>query len=116
MAAQNASIVLVGLQSKRTYVVDVYAPDAAGTLLTFNPTGAAASTSPSTFRVPEDVVIRDLTIAASPTATNVALNINGAVIAGGVIRWANQLNTLPFRTPVNIPVKAGDFLGGTQAA
>jgi hypothetical protein len=116
MAAQNATLVMVGLSSKRTYLVDVYAPDAAGTLLTFNPTGAAAATSPSTFRVPEDVVIRDISVAASPTATNFTLNVNGSVIAGGVVRWANQLNTLPFRTPVNIPIKAGDFIGGTQAA
>lgn len=116
MAAQNGSMTLVGLQSKRTYIIDFYAPDAAATLLTFNPTGAAASTSPSTFRVPEDVVIRDLSIAASPTATNVALNVNGSVIVGAVIRWANQLNTLPFRPALNIPIKSGDFIGGIQAA
>jgi len=116
MAAQNATLLLYGITSKRTYTVDVYAPDAAGTLLTFNPTGAAASTSPSTYRVPEDVVIKDISIAASPTATNVTLNVNGNVIVGGVIRWANQLNTLPYRTPLNIPIKAGDFIGGTQAA
>jgi hypothetical protein len=116
MAAQNFSLTLLGIQSKRTYIIDGYAPDAAGTLLTFNPTGAAASTSPTTYRVPEDVLIRDLSIAASPTATNVALNINGSVIVGGVVRWANVLNTLPFRVPLNIPVKAGDFIGGAQAA
>lgn len=116
MAAQNASMTLYGLKSNRTFVIDVYAPDAAGTILTFNPTGAAASTSPTTFRVPEDVVIKDISIAASPTATNVTLSINGSVITGGVVRWANQLNTLPFRVPLQIPVKAGDFIGGVQAA
>lgn len=116
MAAQNGSMTLLGMSSKRTYVVDFYAPDAAATLLTFNPTGAAASTSPASYRVPEDVLIRDLSIAASPTATNVALNVNGSVIVGGVVRWANVLNTLPFRVPLNIPIKAGDFIGGIQAA
>ena len=116
MAAQNFSMTLLGVSSKRTFIVDGYAPDAAGTILTFNPTGAAAATSPTSFRVPEDVLIRDLSIAASPAATNVALNINGSVIVGGVIRWANVLNTLPFRVPLNIPVRAGDFIGGSQAA
>lgn len=116
MAAQNASLLLFGLQSKRTYVIDVYAPDAAGTQLTFNPTGAAASTSPASYRVPEDVVIKDVSIAASPTATNVTLTINGTVVPGAVIRWANQLNSLPTRTPLNIPIRAGDFLAGVQAA
>ena len=116
MAAQVGSMTLLGINSKRTYIVDFYAPDAAATLLTFNPTGAAGAASPSTYRVPEDVLIRDFSIAASPTATNVALNINGSVIVGGVIRWANVLNTLPFRVPINIPVRAGDFIGGVQAA
>jgi hypothetical protein len=116
MAAQNFSMTLLGMNSKRTYIIDGYAPDAAGTILTFNPTGAAASTSPTSYRVPEDVLIRDLSIAASPTATNVSLNVNGTVIAGGVVRWANVLNTLPFRLPLNIAVRAGDFIGGVQAA
>lgn len=116
MAAQNATLLLYGIASKRTYTVDVYAPDAAGTLLGFNPTGAAGSASPTTYRVPEDVVIKDISVAASPTATNFTINVNGNVIVGGVIRWANQLNSLPFRTPLNIPVRAGDFIGGTQAA
>jgi len=116
MAAQQATMLLYGLNSKRTYAIDIYAPDAAGTSLCFNPTGAAGSGSPTTFRVPENVVIKDISIAASPTATNVTLTINNSVIVGGVIRWANQLNTLPFRTPLNIPVNAGDFIGGVQAA
>jgi len=116
MAAQQFSMTLLGLTSKRTYVIDGYAPDAAATILTFNPTGAAASTSPTSYRVPENVVIRDFSIAASPTATNFSLNINGTTIPGGVVRWANVLNTLPFRVPLNIPIQAGDFIGGTQAA
>ena len=64
MAAQNASLTLYGLKSNRTFVVDVYAPDAAATILTFNPTGPAGATSPTTFRVPEDVVIKDISVAA----------------------------------------------------
>lgn len=115
MAAQLGSMTLLGIKSKRTYIIDFQAPDAVATLLTFNPTGAASATSPSSYRVPEDVLIRDMSIAASPTATNVALNINGSVVVGGIVRWANVLNTLPFRVPLNIPVRAGDFIGGIQA-
>ena len=115
MAAQNGSITLVA-RSGRTYVVDVYFPDAAGGLMGANPTGAAASTSPTQYRVPEDVVLTDLSVAASPTATALALNVNNATIQGGVLRFANCLNTLPTRIPMRIPLKGGDFLGGLNLA
>ena len=84
--------------------------------MTFGVTGPAASTSSSTWRVPEDITIVDITIAASPTATNVTLTADGAAVAGGVIRWANQINTLSTRTTLRIPIRAGSFLGGYQAA
>lgn len=116
MAAQNGSLTLLGLRTARTYVIDVYLPDAAGTIATFSPTGPAASTSPSSFRVPEDVMIKDFSVAASPTATNGTISINGSVVSGGVIRYANCINSLPFRIPLNVPVRSGDFIGITQAA
>ena len=116
MAAQNATLVLLGLRTGKTYSVDVYAPDAAGTLLTFNSSGPAASTSNTSYRAQEDCLIRDINVAASPTATNFTFTLNGNVVAGGVVRWANQLNTLPNRPIYAIPVRAGDFLGGIQAA
>lgn len=115
MAAQNGSMTLTA-RSGRTYIVDVYSPDAAGTLLTFSSTSAGASTSPSQFRIPEDCILTDLSFAASPTATAVALNVNNATIQGGVIRYANVLNTLPYRVPMRIPLKGGDFIGGLNLA
>jgi len=115
MAAQNGTLTLYG-KSGRTYQVDIYLPDAAGTIATFNPTAPAASTSPSSFRVPEDVMIKDISLAASPTATNGSITINGSVVIGAVVRYANCLNSLPTRVPLQLPVKAGDFIGISQAA
>lgn len=115
MAAQIGTMTMVN-RAGRSYQVDMYIPDAAGGLLGFNPTGAAASTSPTTFRVPEDVIVTDVSVAAAPTATAVAINVNGAAIVGGVIRYANVLNTLPYRVPLRIPVKGGDFIGGLNLA
>jgi len=115
MAAQQATLTLVG-KSGRSYSVDVHAPDAAGTQICFNPSGAAASTSPSSFRVPEDCLIFDVAIAASPTATGVVLYNNSGAIMGGALRYANQLVTLANRQKLNIPLRGGDFISGLQHA
>lgn len=114
MAASAGTAVFVGMKSRRTYNVDLYIPDAVATLLTFNPSGAAASTSPATWRAPEDVVLTDISTATAPTATGFILNANGAAVNGGSLRWANQLAANPNRIRVAIPIRGGDFVGATQ--
>jgi len=116
MAAQQATLTLLGAQSGKTYSIDVHAPDAAGTQLTFNPSGAAASTSPSNFRVPENCYIVDMAIAASPTATGVVMFNNSGAVNGAALRWANQLVTLANRQKLKIPLRAGDIISGLQHA
>lgn len=116
MAAQQATMILRGAQTGKTYVVDVHAPDAAGTLLRFNGSGAAASTSADSFRAPENVIIEDISIAASPTATGVVITRDGNTIVGGALRWANQLVTTVNRNKLTIPIPAGVFIGGLQFA
>ena len=113
MAASAGTLVLVG-KSGRTYTVDLYIPDATGTALTFSPSGLAASTSPATYRLPEDAVIVDISIAAAPTAVGAVFTVNQGVINGGTVRWANQLATLANRMKLKIGVSGGDFLGATQ--
>jgi len=113
MAATAGTLVLVG-KSGRTYNVDLYIPDAVATAVTFNPAGLAASTSPATYRVPEDVIIQDLSIGTAPTAVGCALAVNGAVANGGTFRWANQLQTLANRIKVRLAVSKGDFVSFTQ--
>lgn len=115
MAAINATMVLQGLRTGKNYFVDVYAPDAVATLFTFNPAGNAVATSNASWRAPEDVLIKDISATAGPTATSFTFTSDGAIIAGGVCRWANQLTSLPNRQPINIPIKAGSFLGAIQA-
>jgi len=114
MAAVNATIVLRGLRTGKTYSVDVYAPDAVATLFTFNSSGAAVAGSNSTYRAVEDCIISDISVTAAPTATGFTFTANGNVISGGVLRWANQLTSLPNRTQLSIPIRSGDFLGATQ--
>lgn len=112
MAAQAGTMICVGA-SGRTYSVDLYVPDAVATQLTFNPAGLAASTSPISWRVPEDVTIVDIS-GAAPTAVGFTLQANGAPISGGALRWANQLATLAKRAPLALKIRAGDFISALQ--
>jgi len=113
MAASAGTMILVG--KNRTYQVDLYIPDGTGTSITFNPAGLAASTSPATFRVPENVVVNEIILsAAAPTAVGATIQVNGAVVNGGTWKHANQLSTLATRMKFSIPVNAGDFISAIQ--
>lgn len=113
MAATAGTMVMMG-RSGRIYTVDLYIPDATGTFLGFNAAGLAASTSPTSYRIPEDCNVVDVSIGTAPTAVGAALSVNSAVVNGGAIRWANQLQTLATRLKLKIPLKAGDFIQFTQ--
>jgi len=115
MAAINATLVCKGLRSGKHYFIDAYAPDAVATLFTFNQTGNAVATSNNSFRAPEDLLLLDISATAGPTATSFTWTKDGATIAGGVCRWANQLTSLPNRKELNIPIAAGSFIGAIQA-
>jgi len=108
-SAQNGTMNLVG-KSGRTYSIDIYSPDAAATQWTFSANGSATSTSPSTLRVPEDCVIYDISIATGTAAVGAAISNNSGTILGGVVRYANILNTLATRQKLKIPLRAGDII------
>ena len=113
MAANAGTIVFLG-KSGRTYTIDAYVPDAIATFLTLNPSGLAASTSPSTWRAPEPCLLKDVSIAAAPTAVGAIMQLNNANANGGTIRWANQLAANPNRMKLNVPVQPGDFVSFLQ--
>lgn len=113
MAASAGSMVLVGASGK-TYTLDVYIPDAVATLLTFNPTGLAATTSPADWRAPENCMVTDVTTATAPTAVGGTFKVNSGVVNGGTFRWADRINTLSTRHRLAIPLQKGDFLSVLQ--
>lgn len=113
MAANAGTVVLVG-KSGRTYTVDAYVPDATATFLGLNSSGLAASTSPTTWRAPEECLLKDISIGAAPTAVGAILQLNNANANGGTVRWANQLAANPNRMRLNVPIRAGDFLSFLQ--
>ena len=103
MAASAGQLLAIG-QSGRQYTLDLYQPDAVATEITYNPSGLALSTSPTTFRFPENVFIRDISIVTGATAVGATFKVNGATINGGTIRWAVHLNTLNERPKLNISI------------
>jgi len=109
MAASNATLNIRG-KSGRTWSIDVYVPDAVATFAGFNATGLSASTSPTTFIVPEDGVIVDWVAVAAPTAVGFNIIRNSASQPGYTLRHANQLCTLAKRQEIYLPVNAGDQL------
>jgi len=113
MAANAGTIVLLGA-SGRTYTVDAYVPDTVATFLALNSSGLAATTSPTTWRAPENVTLKDISIAAAPTAVGAILQANNANVNGGTIRWANQLAANPNRMKLNVNIRAGDFVSFLQ--
>ena len=113
MAAQAGTIVLVG-KSGKTYTIDAYLPDATGTFLGLNASGLAGTASPTTWRAPEDCLIKDVSIGTAPTAVGTILQRNNANENGATLRWANQLAANPNRMKLNIPIYAGDFVGFVQ--
>lgn len=115
MAAQNANLVLIA-PSGKTYNIDVYLPDAAGTYASFNANGPATSTSKDWILVPENCILYDFSLATSPTATNATVWIDNATQYGMVFRYANQLTSLPNRQRFRIPLMKGQQLQLVQAA
>lgn len=113
MADSAGTAVFIG-KSGRTYAIDLFIPDAVATLLTFNPAGLSVSTSPDTYRVPEDCILVDITTATAPTAVGGALKVNSGVVNGGTFRWADRLNTLSTRARFNVPIRSGDFISILQ--
>jgi len=114
MAATAGTMTCVGLNSGRTYLVDLYIPDATATLITFNPAGLAASTSPSTWRAPEDIMITDISDSGAPTAVGMVLQVNGAPVNGGALRHANLVYSSPNRPKLALPIRGGDFVSALQ--
>lgn len=113
MAASAGTAVLLG-KSQRVYTIDLYIPDATATKLGFNSAGLASTASATTYRIPEDCVLVDISIGTAPTAVGAALSVNSGVVNGGAIRWANQLQTLANRLKLKVPLRAGDFIEYTQ--
>ena len=114
MAASAGTLVMIDRADGTIYTVDLYVPDATATKIGFNPSGLAGTASATSYRVPANVNIVDISVAAAPTAVGAALTVNSAVRNGGAVRWSNQLSTLATRLKQKVPLNKGDFIEYTQ--
>lgn len=96
--------------------VDIYISDVVNAPVNFDSGNGAAATSETFWNAPANGAITDLSIATGLTDTT-----KGGFVIGGsrtktTVRWANHINTLAFRTPLNIPCGAGEAIGMVQLA
>jgi len=109
-------MMLRGLSTGKSYAVDCYVADVVGTAVKFDAGSGATANSLPYWKVPEDCVLYDFSIATGNTVT-VALipTADGAIIPGVRLRTANFLNTLAFRPTLAIGFKRGTNLGAIEA-
>jgi len=105
-----------GLQTKKTYAVDMYISDVIAAPATWDNGSGATASSLQFWKAPEDCVLVDLSIATGPTVmTTLVPTSNGGQLTGQRFRIANFLNTLAFRPAVKIGFKGGSNVGFLQA-
>jgi len=105
-----------GLQTGRTYAVDIYISDVVAAAVTFDSGSGAGTASLSYWKAPENVVLYDASIASGPTVmTTIILTADAAQIGGNRLRIANFLNSLSARPVLSVGFKAGTNIGAVQA-
>lgn len=115
-APQNATATFRG-QSGKLYTIDQYLSDVANAYTTFNPNGSAGTATLQYWVAPENVTLVDFSIVTGMTDTKgITWLESGAIKAGSSLRYANQLNTLPFRPALSIQFRQGSLVGAQQFA
>ena len=110
-AAQNGSFSFLGASGK-TYVIDAYFADtAAGTLVTFNPSGLAVAGSSAYWRPPEPVTLIDFAMHAGTTQTGIILTQDSAIKNGAVLKFIPFLDTIANRPRLAISFPATSLIG-----
>lgn len=115
-APRYGTLFYQGVQTQRTYAIDVYISDVVGASMNFD-SGSGASASSDTFWIaPENVVLTDFSVATGLTdTTKISINANG-VQTGNRLRYANHLNSLNNRPKLYVPFRAGTKIACSQEA
>jgi len=111
----TGTMMLRGLASGKSYAVDTYIADVSNSAVRFDSGSGASATSLQYWKVPEDCVLYDMSLATGPTVIfKLVLTSDGAVIPGINLRIANFLNTLAFRPTLAVGFKRGSNLGAIE--
>ena len=115
-APQSGTLFFKGVQTGRTYAVDIYVSDVVANSINFDSGSGASSGSDSFWIAPENVILNDLSIVTGLTdTTKISINANG-VQTGNRLRYANHLNTLNNRPVLGVPFRAGSKIACSQEA
>jgi len=116
-APQYATAIFLGLQTGKTYAVDMYLSDVANADVNWDSGNGAGASSLTYWKAPENVVFQDLAINTGMTdTTNIALTSDGAQIPGARLRFAQHVNTIATRPKLQIGFKMGSNVGAIQIA
>lgn len=115
-AARSGTMSFAGVQTGRTYTIDIYISDVVAALMNFDSGSGAGATSDQFWIAPENLVLKDFSIAAGITDTTKINIVANNVGTGNRLRYANFLNTLAFRPVLNIPFRAGTKISASQEA
>jgi hypothetical protein len=115
MAATNGTMSFMGLATRQTYTKDIYLSDTAGGLINWDAGTGAAAATPTSWRVPEPMVLRDLAVVTGAAQTKIQITRNG-VPTGDMLRQTLHLNTLANRPVLNVAFNRGDEIAGIQLA
>jgi len=108
--AKNYTMSFMGASGRR-YQISGYTADTAGSINTFNPSGAAASGGLQYWKCPERCSLVDFSIPTGTTQTSGVMTENGAIKAGAILDYVIHVSTNPLRPQLNIPFEAGTLIG-----
>jgi len=115
-APQLATMSFVGVQTKRTYTIDVYCSDVVAANSNFDSGAGASAGSDQFWTAPENIVLKDFSILTGMTDTTKLNVVANNVSTGNRLRYANFLNTLAFRPVLSMPFRAGTKISAIQEA
>lgn len=112
---ENGMVILRGLRTGREYAYNIYSSDVVGAAVTWSTNGIAGTGSQTFILIPEDCILKDVSIATGQTvSTNWIIQVND-VPTGSIVSIANAINTLQTRSIPNIPIAGGKKLTFVQA-
>ena len=115
MAATQGTAVFAGMQTGKNYNVDMYLDDVANAYVNWDGGAGAAAVSPDFWTPPENVMLVDVAVVTGAAQLKMQVIVGGRP-TGDTLRHTLQLNTLPLRPRLNIPVPAGQRIALVQLA
>lgn len=111
---QYGTMVFKGVETGKTYVVDIYVSDVNAALINFDGGAGAGSSSPTYKRFPEDVILVDYSqVTGTADTEKIRVVVNGAPTQH-LLRYGVHLTSLNNRPGLRIGIRAGSELSAIQ--